>query len=544
MRLNMAECIYFSGANNNCSKYSANKISKNRVLFLMFLFCVFFFGNAKVFSQVQPPGTGAWNAPYQISTMQHWIWFANNGSNQPAPNNNFELAGDIGSLANPVTQMVSGVFMGYLNGNDYRITVNLDYTNSNEPNVGLFSKLSFGSLIRELIIDGYVIGGVNSVNVGGLVGLVTSGSVYFVTNLADVTGLAFNSSVGGIAGKIASNDWIGFSALVNNGSIIGGQYVAGIVGFAYYTGREDRITIRCSQNAGKIKSNNANNVEFPTYMAGIVAYVFGTSVNLHDLVNIGQVLSSNANFAGGIIAYLESWGGNNAIHTDCIYSFSNSGIVDGAKNFVGGVFGYINVSNGTVYGCINTNWVEPTSNGLNSGAIAGFNAGALIIACFYDEQMCVLNNGIGVGLSTTQMLGNSLQPLLSLGLGFWIYRNNLYPSPIDAWPGNINHPIALLSAAPIYLENNPATGIVERLDEVSTSPFQVSNNYWFPNYNPALHPYLFPYRWEGINGYINIPTTFDDAFIIGTGGILRQDSLRVRLINEPLYEKVVPIWVR
>ena len=70
-----------------------------------------------------------------------------------------------------------------------------------------------------------------------------------------------------------------------------------------------------------------------------------------------------------------------------------------------------------------------------------------------------------------------------------------------------------------------------------TQDFKVSNGLVLP----AI--YHHPYRWTSINGFINISTTSDDAFINPPFGVLRQDTLRVILPGEP-YTKDVPIWLR
>jgi len=541
----MAELLNLRIGASICSKYSANKISKSRILFtVLFLFCVFFFGNAKVYS-------------FPIWNQADWNNFVSIASGPTGgAGQSFALMVDVGTPGSPiavVTQPISGTFRGHFNGNNRRVIVNIT---ENTPNVGLFSELR--GLLTNLIVDGSVTGGPNSRNVGGLVGLVESGGLHFVTNLADVTGLAFNSSVGGIAGAITSNIGVGCTDLSNNGTITGGQYVAGVVGSI--DSPVGATNMRYIKNSGNIlRVINAEQVfsTHITYVAGIVAYVSSNCIHIdfHDFTNIGKVVGANSDFSGGLIAYFA---------TGRLYSGANSGIVVGGNIAVGGVASYLG-HNAYAISCINTNWIEPTVTGLNSGAIVGENNG-IVDSCYYDNQMCILE-GIGsgtggqaIGLPTISMLGNSLDGFLSSCIYSWVFQDSLYPRPVDYGNQISTHPINLLSAAPIYLDAN------DSLHNVQT-PFTVSNNLWLSVGVGNPYPFDYPYQWgsfvnlpaggwihipNSVMGYISVPAPPSIiANIVGIG----QDSLVVRLpqwyyqtlypLNyNVIFEKVVPIWVR
>ena len=120
-------------------------------------------------------------------------------------------------------------------------------------------------------------------------------------------------------------------------------------------------------------------------------------------------------------------------HNCHITHVSNSGIVNGAKNSVGGVAGYLD--NSSVHSSLNTNWIAGTA--LNSGAIVGFNDNnSRVDTCFFDNQMCILD-GVGtnmgtvgfvvLGLPTVNMLGDNLQNFLRSVACFWNFQPNLYP---------------------------------------------------------------------------------------------------------------------
>jgi len=149
------------------------------------------------------------------------------------------------------------------------------------------------------------------------------------------------------------------------------------------------------------------------------------------------------------------------------------------------------------------------------------------------------------------MLGSNLQNLLPID---WIFENNLYPRTIYY----SNHPVVLLAAAPIYLQN--VGTIMERLNYV-TQPFTVSN--WNPNPGPWQIPFEYWWGWypggnfipSSMMNYISVPppTSSTATILVPRGG---WDSLSVRL-NYPTYnyngfytgytiifEKIVPINVR
>ena len=421
------------------------------------------------------------------------------------PNGSYTLMNDI-----TVTQMYTQTFSGHFNGNNKKITVQI---NENATSVGLFSQLGSGGSIRNLVVDGSVIGGQQSGNVGGIVGQLLSGHIAFSTNLADVTGDGNRSSVGGVIGAInMTNHGSDILDCVNNGTITGGYNIGGVIG-AIFNGAG--ISLNLCKNAGIIKSNSPN----PHCMAGIIGVIFGECF-LNVAVNIGKILSSKSEYAGGIVGYFEN--GQLTLGT-------NAGIVDGAMNSVGGIVG-----GGTagLFGCINTNWVD-SGSAQYFGAIVGMNNGivglGIVDNCYYDNQMCA------IGGINNQDVSNSAEgrpTALMIGSNLPIATNNPYPQLYPMVNYFNPHPIDLLAAAPIYPYPNPYIANI-------TQDFKVSNNYWFP----IQFPYPYRFRWTSVNGFINIPANSDDAFINPPFGVLRQDTLRVILPGEP-YTKDVPIWLR
>ncbi|MCL2040054.1 MAG: hypothetical protein FWG85_06465, partial [Bacteroidetes bacterium] len=139
--------------------------------------------------------------------------------------------------------------------------------------------------------------------------------------------------------------------------------------------------------------------------------------------------------------------------------------------------------------------------------------------------------------------------------GPWVFANNLYPRIITYDP---DHPIELLAAAPIYLQNNPITGDPERLDYV-TQDFYVSNYNTYPPFLPPnllLPPFYYQWGWYNPNYIPFSANGFIEMLQPNIASIrmrLGWDSLAVRLINynyppysnyNIVFEKIVPINVR
>ena len=434
-----------------------------------------------------------------------------------------------------VDEMLDIAFSGTFNGDGKTIFVEID---EDAQNVGLFSQLD-GGQIHNLVIEGSVIGGPSSLNVGGLVGLVSSGAVYSVTNLSNVTGAMGISSVGGIVGTIFEG---GFHDTVNNGIISTGKDIGGICGSS-------------PSGIGTINvgNKNAGTLQNATHsMGGIMGYSAANHTHIGNSVNIGRLESRKTQYAGGIIAYIGGSGLGGYVANS-----SNSGSLDGAIIAAGGLVGYLR--KGSVVTCINTNWIEPIPLG-SVGAIVGEN-NSMVEACYYDKQMCIVD-GIGinnpiippvigaVGRLTTEMIGDNLNnPLIFWG--HFKYEENLYPRP-HSW--NYDHPISLLSAAPIYLRNAPPPPQppFETLENVQTN-FTVSNEGSFAP--GSIVQIEFPYQWGWyVGGFVSssarnfisvTPPTNNIAAIVVLAGMGGWDELAVRLMDDDIgYEKIIPINVR
>jgi len=405
----MAEFIYFSGANNNCSKYSANKISKSRILFtVLFLFCVFFFGNAKVFSQLQIVDQATWNQ------------FVLEVENNLSAGQIYELMVDVGigdpsspDFIDTVRSPIGGVFRGNFNGGNNRIIVNIT---DDSTNVGLFRFVE-GGQIDSLTLEGYVVGGSSTRTLGAFAGRVIGGSFYHCKNLASVTGdNRFDTLfIGGIAGYVgflaspmkpiyASDNILKYCE--NNGFLSNGSDIGGIIGVAGLC--RTVVSISYSNNSGTLQNatNSAGGI------LGRVRYCC-RFITVEGVVNIGNILTCDASYVGGLAGYFSTDGEN----PSRITASKNSGLVAGATIAVGGLVGYLgagipNVS-AEITRSINTNWVD-SGAATHFGAIVGYNNGR-VDSCYYDKQMCILggiNNrdsiDVAEGKYTVEMTNNSL----------------------------------------------------------------------------------------------------------------------------------------
>lgn len=120
-------------------------------------------------------------------------------------------------------------FTGKFDGLDYNI-FNLNINRNTEGNVGLFSMVGNGAVIRNVTLVGGSIKGQN--NVGALAGQVSGGAqISNIMNSASVTG---SSNVGGIIGSAdhgtTDQEMLVFENLVNTGTVQGASSVGGLIG--------------------------------------------------------------------------------------------------------------------------------------------------------------------------------------------------------------------------------------------------------------------------------------------------------------------------
>ncbi|MCM1115509.1 MAG: hypothetical protein NC397_08455 [Clostridium sp.] len=226
-------------------------------------------------------------------------------------------------------------FNGVFDGAGY--TISGLYVKKNSDDVGLFSKASSGSTIKNLTVTKSYVSGYSYV--GAIVGYVygTSSSLSYVTNcsVSATTVVGRNHGdyrsyeVGGIVGSANSNVYI--SKCKSSASVSAYSSVGGIMGEMYIYGKGGVYS--CS-NSGSVKATSHR-------VGGICGQIHigeASSANVSSNHNSGAI--SAASYAGGIFGGLSD--NKTALTMSNCY---NTGSVTITDYEAGGICGYINSSN-------------------------------------------------------------------------------------------------------------------------------------------------------------------------------------------------------
>lgn len=290
----------------------------------------------------------------KISTVDELIAIANTSKN-------YKLVNDIDLKSYANWAPITG-FKGKLYGQNFAID-NLKITSSNGDNVGLFSSLEgevYDLIMRNVEINlssayqnvGALAGSssknIHNVrvtgkvdapfykNVGGLVGLVKSGSITQNSNASEITGLDY---VGGLFGKVEK----GYTTFTNNlniGSIEGKGMVGGIAGFIDISQLK---TIDSNLNEGTINATG-NDVGGLVGQLGatISGYQSGLVISFNNNENKG-IVETTGSYVGGLIGRQLTKNTSTTSSSNQLYltvvSAKNSGSVTG-DSYVGGVIGF------------------------------------------------------------------------------------------------------------------------------------------------------------------------------------------------------------
>lgn len=225
------------------------------------------------------------------------------------PGGNYQLTADIIVTA-PYGNDITGFtgFTGTFDGNGH--TVTLDITAST-ANVGLFSKLAGGAVVKNVITAGSVTT-TGKKCVAGIAGYATDNvKIENCKNTASITG---NKNVGGILGEAYNNEEsisVGIKNCANEGAVNGtGSAVGGIVGKM-----EGQNSIIDCYNRGNITG-------FNNY-AGIVGQSTGALVaTIKNCYSVGAVTAYGASTNAG---YALIGGGKNYALTNC-YAIKQDGL--------------------------------------------------------------------------------------------------------------------------------------------------------------------------------------------------------------------------
>lgn len=219
------------------------------------------------------------------------------------PGGNYQLTADI-----TVTAPYGNDFTGTFDGDGHTVMLNIT---ASTPNVGLFSKLAGGAVVKNVITAGSVTT-TGKKCVAGIAGYATDNvKIENCKNTASITG---NKNVGGILGEAYNNEEsisVGIKNCANEGAVNGtGSAVGGIVGKM-----EGQNSIIDCYNRGNITG-------FNNY-AGIVGQSTGALVaTIKNCYSVGAVTAYGASTNAG---YALIGGGKNYALTNC-YAIKQDGL--------------------------------------------------------------------------------------------------------------------------------------------------------------------------------------------------------------------------
>lgn len=316
-------------------------------------------------------------------------------------------------------------FAGFFDGNHK--TISKLTISSTSDNVGLFGYLaSNGSGVKDLTLDncvikstGSTVGGVAGYSYGNITGCTVNGSITGTTNVAGIVSFSYSSSglisnntfsgtvtatngnAGGImnttnhaiskctnngtiiatkcAGGIASGCGRDITNCTNTGNVTGGYAVGGIDGLC-----DGGATISGCVNNGNVTATGNANWEYSggrgSYVGGIVGRVIHERYHspIVNCINTGNVQGAH-NFVGGIAGFCSvkcGWYDSTTYSDIIVNNCQNSGSVQSTKDDVGGIVGISMVgsknSNIIISNCTNTGSVTGDNN---VGGIEGRSAG-------------------------------------------------------------------------------------------------------------------------------------------------------------------------
>lgn len=202
------------------------------------------------------------------------------------PDGNYQLTADI-TVTAPYGNDITGFtgFTGTFDGNGH--TVTLDITAST-ANVGLFSKLAGGAVVKNVITAGSVTAtGKN--NVGGIAGVAdTELGAITISNCKNEAAIKGNKVVGGILGGCTEDDHaLTISACANEGNISGTRNIGGICGTL-----ENAHFIKNCYNSGEVTGSTIGGI----LGRGARGYSSTTDTPiLENCYNVGNIVYSGTN---------------------------------------------------------------------------------------------------------------------------------------------------------------------------------------------------------------------------------------------------------
>ncbi len=224
-------------------------------------------------------GGGTENDPYLIKNDVDWdalYYKVAKGNDYSAKY--IKLAADITATTSISDGGDNAVdFRGTFDGNGKTITLRLA---ANMSYIAPF-KYTERACIKNLRVDGCVIGAGNGCSVGGIVGYARDSRVENCVNCAEVRGT--DEETGGIVGLSYGTI---ISECVNNGTVSGGYNVGGIVGWMTSSAK-----VRNALNNGSVSS---------AQRVGRIVWYENSSVVLENCHSLGSVAATSSQYVGGI----------------------------------------------------------------------------------------------------------------------------------------------------------------------------------------------------------------------------------------------------
>ena len=192
----------------------------------------------------------------------------------------YKLTADI-----TVTAPYANEFTGTFDGDGHTVTLNIT---ASTPNVGLFSKLAGGAVVKNVITAGSVTAtGKN--NVGGIAGVAdTELGAITISNCKNEAAIEGNKVVGGILGGCTEDDYaLTISACANEGNISGTRNIGGICGTL-----ENAHFIKNCYNSGEVTGSTIGGI----LGRGARGYSSTTDTPiLENCYNVGNIVYSGTN---------------------------------------------------------------------------------------------------------------------------------------------------------------------------------------------------------------------------------------------------------
>lgn len=184
-----------------------------------------------------------------------------------------------------VTEPYASDFSGTFDGDGHTVTLNIT---ASTANVGLFSKLAGGAVVKNVITAGSVTAtGKN--NVGGIAGVAdTELGAITISNCKNEAAIEGNKVVGGILGGCTEDDYaLTISACANEGNISGTRNIGGICGTL-----ENTHFIKNCYNSGTVTGSTIGGI------LGRGARGSSSTTDtpiLENCYNVGNIVYSNTN---------------------------------------------------------------------------------------------------------------------------------------------------------------------------------------------------------------------------------------------------------